>query len=249
MLKKLSIMLLAAFLLFSPARVSANDDEYEIEGIVTAFDGRTISLVTKRGENVTVPINNQTRIDKKSKGEIGAGMKIEVEYKKSGEIKKIELEGNEYKKINTSNTQYQIETYSWQVWNPENSYVENKYSAIQEAKQIFIESNLRQKEIHVIPFDGQILVPLEEITEFLDAQLTYYDTIGVAEVKKGDTEFLFKLNKVVAFENMKKVVIPSPLQIQENELYLPINVIANGLGYQLSWDEEKSTITIHTEGI
>lgn len=234
----LLLTLLFSIQLLSPV-VLADDDDDEVKGVITSVSSDTISFITKYGEEMTVQLNNNIHLKKKVNGNIAPGMKIEVEYK-NGAIKEIEIEHGKnehrYSPINDN---------SWLTWKRTNE--KNPSATLPFTGQTTIPvqvNNQLSKTLTVIPVNGQAFIQASDFSSLLDATVTYYDKIGVVEVVKQNKELLFKLQSNVAYENMTKTPIEEAPFVIDNELYLPINVLANGLGYSLTWNEQTKTMIV-----
>ncbi|OKO88701.1 hypothetical protein BRO54_3567 [Geobacillus proteiniphilus] len=46
----------------------------------------------------------------------------------------------------------------------------------------------------------------------------------------------------MVYENMKKTPMPLPIFMEQGKLYIPISVLANGLGFQVAWTGEQIQI-------
>lgn len=214
--------------------------EEEIKGVITSVSGDKISFITRNGEEKTVQLTNDIRLKKKVNGDITPGMKIEVEYR-NGTIKEIEIEHSKNQQVYT--TVQSGNDNSWLTWKRTNEKNPSATLPFNEQTTISVQVNDQQpKSITMIPINGQAFVPVSELSPLLDATVTFHENIGIAEVTKQNKELLFKIQSNVVYENMNKTPIEEAPFILENKLYLPINALANGLGYELTWDAQTKSL-------
>lgn len=92
-------------------------------------------------------------------------------------------------------------------------------------------------EILVVPYKGQLYVPLVKTATYLGADVVKYEKEHAAEMRKGDYHLIMKLGSRVVYEKMKKTPMPQSVLQVDSELYVPVSVLAGGLGYDVSWDD------------
>ncbi|EID43924.1 copper amine oxidase N-terminal domain-containing protein [Parageobacillus thermoglucosidasius] len=90
-----------------------------------------------------------------------------------------------------------------------------------------------------IPMQGQIFVPLEDTAEYLGASVIIYPNSQIGEIQLGDRHLIVKNGTRVVYENMRKTPMPLPVFSEKEKLYIPISVLANGLGFQVTWTEQQ----------
>ncbi|MGJ7034854.1 copper amine oxidase N-terminal domain-containing protein [Anoxybacillus eryuanensis] len=86
-----------------------------------------------------------------------------------------------------------------------------------------------------VPMKGQIFVPLEETAKYIGASVTVYSRSQIAEMQLGEHHLIVKNGTRVAYETMKKTPMPLPLFSEGGKMYIPISVLANGLGLEVRW--------------
>ena len=96
----------------------------------------------------------------------------------------------------------------------------------------------------MIPKQGQITIPAVEVAEALGANVTYYRTSKIAEIQLDANELIFKSGSNAVYENNEKTPMSVEAMLYQDELYIPISVLANGLGLTVTWDETKQTFLI-----
>jgi Copper amine oxidase N-terminal domain len=91
----------------------------------------------------------------------------------------------------------------------------------------------------VIPMQGQIFVPLEDTAKYLGASVIIYPNSQIGEIQLGDHHLIVKNGTRVVYENMRKTPMPLPIFAEKEKLYIPISVLANGLGFQVTWTKQQ----------
>ena len=89
-------------------------------------------------------------------------------------------------------------------------------------------------QISAIPDISQLLVPVEEVAKYLGATTIVYPNSEIIEIKKDSMNLIVRNNTKVVYENLKKTPMQSAVTKKENTYYMPISVLANGLGYQIT---------------
>ena len=74
--------------------------------------------------------------------------------------------------------------------------------------------------------------------------LTFYEQSRILEVSKGNEELIVRAGSNATYENRVKTPMPSKALYYEKSIYLPLSVIANSMGYRVSWNQEKETIVL-----
>ncbi|WP_071393225.1 copper amine oxidase N-terminal domain-containing protein [Bacillus tuaregi] len=158
-----------------------------------------------------------------------------------------EAEGDDNSDYYENDIRYEsnpIQTH-WNLWTREiSSSTSNTELPFQEAKEVGIELNNKSELFYVIPQSGQLLVPGEKVAKFIGAKSSYYQQSKILELSMGKEELIVRAGTNAAYENMVKAPMPTKSFYYEKSVYLPISVIANGLGFRVNWDEGKSTIIL-----
>ena len=137
-----------------------------------------------------------------------------------------------------------IQPSLWNTWTRDASTGLNETLPFQEAKEVPIELNGKSELFYIVPQYGQLLVSGEKITKFIDAEFTFYEQSRILEVSKGNEELIVRAGSNVAYENRVKTPMPSKALYYEKSIYLPLSVIANSMGYRVSWNQENETIIL-----
>lgn len=96
-----------------------------------------------------------------------------------------------------------------------------------------------QLSIYSIPSKGEIFIPGKRVSEFLGAKAVFYPASRILEISKDDTELIFRADTNVSYEDKVKTPIPAAAMFFNGDVYLPISVVANGLGFSVEWDEQQ----------
>ncbi|WP_313149793.1 copper amine oxidase N-terminal domain-containing protein [Lysinibacillus capsici] len=136
-----------------------------------------------------------------------------------------------------------LETNSntWNIWT-RSTYVNKGELPLKEAKEIQLKLENNTKSLYLIPLDGEIYVPGKIIAELLGAKVINYDNSKILEINKGDTELIFRAGTNVVYYNEIKSPIPAVTFYLNDNIYVPISVISNGLGYVAEWQEMNNSV-------
>ncbi|WP_369436057.1 copper amine oxidase N-terminal domain-containing protein [Lysinibacillus fusiformis] len=88
-----------------------------------------------------------------------------------------------------------------------------------------------------VPKDGQIFVPGKAVAQLLGAKATFYKTSKILAIQDQDNDLIFRAGTNVVYDNNVKTPLPALAFYLNEDLYLPISVITNGLGYIVEWQE------------
>ncbi|WLR51132.1 copper amine oxidase N-terminal domain-containing protein [Bacillus tianshenii] len=149
-----------------------------------------------------------------------------------------DYKGEEYEKEpRFENTIEMKET--WHTWSRSASnHLSYEQLPFMKENQAYITVDESRIQAKVIPYQGQIYVPLASISALLGAEYHYYEDIKACEVILNNHHLIMKEGSTVVYEDMKKTPLPQPVLTSNNELFAPFSVITNGLGYTVTWDEK-----------
>ncbi|EFI70252.1 hypothetical protein BFZC1_02487 [Lysinibacillus fusiformis ZC1] len=140
-----------------------------------------------------------------------------------------------------------LETNSntWNIWT-RSTYVNKGELPFKEAKeiQIKLENNNNTVSLYLIPLDGEIYVPGKIVAELLGAKVVNYDNSKILEINKAGTELIFRAGTNVVYYNEIKSPIPAVTFYLNDNIYVPISVISNGLGYVAEWQEMNNAVVL-----
>jgi hypothetical protein len=137
-----------------------------------------------------------------------------------------------------------IQQSLWNIWTRDTKSGLNDTLPFQEAKEVHIELNGKSELFLIVPQYGQLLVSGEKIAKFMDAVFTFYEQSRILEVSKGGEELIVRAGSNAVYENTVKTPMPTKALYYEKSVYLPISVIANSMGYRVSWNAGKETIIL-----
>ena len=137
-----------------------------------------------------------------------------------------------------------IPTVTWDVWSRTAS-TEQGALPFTISKTVKIENqDGKQMDSYVIPNQGEMMIPAVKTAEFLGAKSTYYKTTKITEMQMDGNELIVKSGSNAVYEDDTKTPMPVEAMMYQDELYIPISVLTNGLGLHVTWDETKQTFLI-----
>ncbi|MDQ0163202.1 copper amine oxidase N-terminal domain-containing protein [Aeribacillus alveayuensis] len=206
---------------FHAAFVQADDDEKEYEGRIEEYEH----------ENDDDDEHNDEE-------------RYEDEYAK--EFKEERNANDNYYKQNSGTYENRIvlKQEYWYKWSrsPE---APDKFAATPISSEKTVPIQFKEKDLlytNVVPMEGQLFVPLEETAQHLGASVIVYSTSKIAEIKLNDKLLIVKNGSRAAYENMKKTPMPLPIFEKNQKLYIPISVLANSLGFQVTWTKQQQIL-------
>lgn len=132
----------------------------------------------------------------------------------------------------------------WNIWTRDTNTGLNGTLPFQEVKEVSLELNNKSERFFIIPQQGQYLISGEKFAELIDAEFTFYEQSRIFEILKGNEELIVRSGSNAAYENMIKTPMPVKALYYEKSVFLPISVIANSMGYRVSWNVEKEMIVL-----
>ena len=134
---------------------------------------------------------------------------------------------------------------TWNIWT-RSTYVNKGELPLKEAKeiQLKLENNNNTVSLYLIPLDGEIYVPGKIVAELLGAKVVNYDNSKILEINKASTELIFRAGTNVVYYNEIKTPIPAVTFYLNDNIYVPISVISNGLGYVAEWQEMNNAVVL-----
>ncbi|AUS87115.1 hypothetical protein LBYS11_12595 [Lysinibacillus sp. YS11] len=134
---------------------------------------------------------------------------------------------------------------TWNIWT-RSTYVNKGELPLKEAKeiQLKLENNNNTVSLYLIPLDGEIYVPGKIVAELLGAKVVNYDNSKILEINKAGTELIFRAGTNVVYYNEIKTPLPAVTFYLNDNIYVPISVISNGLGYVAEWQEMNNAVVL-----
>ncbi|WP_017754108.1 copper amine oxidase N-terminal domain-containing protein [Calidifontibacillus oryziterrae] len=99
-------------------------------------------------------------------------------------------------------------------------------------------------KINVIPTGSQLMVPIEEVAQLVEAEVTVYPKSEIIEINKENKQLIVRNNSKVVYENMRKTPMQVVVMDQNEKYYIPLSVLANGLGYEINENIKNNQITL-----
>lgn len=133
---------------------------------------------------------------------------------------------------------------TWDVWSRK---VDTNEGALpfDIAKTVKLENqDGKQIDSYVIPTKGEIMIPAVKTAELVGATVHYYKTTQIAEIQLELIQLIVKSGSNAVYENDIKTPMPAEAMMYQEELYIPISVLTNGLGYTVTWDETTQTFLV-----
>ena len=127
----------------------------------------------------------------------------------------------------------------WNIWT--RSMVTDKEALpFTDSQQVVFKVTSTNKEVNLfaMPKDGEIFVPGMTVAKLLGATVTYYKTSEILIIQNLHHELVYRAGKNVVYDNYVKTPLPAHAFYLNDELYLPISAVTNGLGFIAEWQEE-----------
>lgn len=104
-----------------------------------------------------------------------------------------------------------------------------------------VEGTKKELSIFVIPKDGEFFVPGKAVAQALGAKATFYKESKILAIQDQSNELIYRAGTNVVYDNNVKTPSPAQAFYVNEELYVPISTITNGLGYIVEWQENYQT--------
>lgn len=145
--------------------------------------------------------------------------------------------------------QVNVVNESWYKWSRSAAEpTETTALPISQAAEISLKLNNEEPiTVGAIPNVSQLLVPVEEVAKYLGAKTVVYPNSEIIEINKGNMQLIVRNNTKVVYENMRKTPMQAQIVKKNDVYYMPISVLANGLGFQIN--EKTTNNQILLEGV
>ncbi|MGE7997682.1 copper amine oxidase N-terminal domain-containing protein [Lysinibacillus sp. NPDC093190] len=104
-----------------------------------------------------------------------------------------------------------------------------------------VEGTNKELSFFVIPKDGELFVPGKAVAQVLGAKATFYKASKILVIQNEANELIYRAGTNVVYDNNVKTPSPAQVFYMNEELYVPISTITNGLGYIAEWQENNQT--------
>ena len=141
-------------------------------------------------------------------------------------------ENNQYTENNTD-TQGQ-----WNIWTRTATVNTDSTLPFKDAKTATFKVDNNTFKLYVIPKKGELFVPAGKLTTKLGGKSKYYKNSKIINTNVNGSQLIFRANTNVVYENLVKTPIPAKSFIYKDDIYVPISVILNSLGYSIDWQED-----------
>lgn len=139
-----------------------------------------------------------------------------------------------------ANEQMNITASQWYLWTRTTGPTKGEMPFSEPENMIFKDNNSKkQLSLYSIPMDGELFIPGKSLAEFLGAKASFHPTSRILEMNTDYTELIFRADTNIAYENNIKTPIPAKAMFFSGDVYLPVSVVANGLGYSVEWNAEQ----------
>lgn len=104
-----------------------------------------------------------------------------------------------------------------------------------------VEGTNKELSFFIVPKDGELFVPGKAVAQVLGAKATFYKESKILDVQNEANELIYRAGTNVVYDNNMKTPSPAQVFYMNEELYVPISTITNGLGYIAEWQENNQT--------
>ncbi|MFB7156087.1 stalk domain-containing protein [Lysinibacillus sp. NPDC056232] len=104
-----------------------------------------------------------------------------------------------------------------------------------------VEGTNKELSFFVIPKDGELFIPGKAVAQVLGAKATFYKASKILDIQNEANELIYRAGTNVVYDNNVKTPSPAQVFYMNEELYVPISTITNGLGYIAEWQENNQT--------
>lgn len=130
---------------------------------------------------------------------------------------------------------------TWNNWTRTTSLEKGKLP-FNDAKNVTLKIKNKKDSLSftIIPRDGELFVPGKAVAKVLGGKATIYVISQILEVTNNNTELILKANTNVAYENNSHLPLPAVSFSMNGDVYVPISVITNALGYSVKWQQKNN---------
>jgi len=131
---------------------------------------------------------------------------------------------------------------TWNIWTRTVAADKELLPFTSSQKVMFkVEGTNKELSFFVIPKDGEFFVPGKSVAQVLGAKATFYKASKILNIQHQKNELIYRAGTNVAYDNNVKTPLPAQAFYVNEELYVPISTITNGLGYMAEWQESNQT--------
>ncbi|UZM99452.1 copper amine oxidase N-terminal domain-containing protein [Lysinibacillus sp. MHQ-1] len=129
---------------------------------------------------------------------------------------------------------------TWNIWTRE-LVMEKEVLPFSMSKLVNLKVVGMNKELNFLCYPkrrGVFLYQGKTVAQLLGAKATFYKTSKILDIQYQENELVFRSGTNVVYDNNVKTPLPASSFYLNEELYVPISVITNGLGYVVEWQED-----------
>lgn len=131
---------------------------------------------------------------------------------------------------------------TWNIWT-RTVAVDKEALPFTNAQKVTLKVEGTNKELSffIVPKDGEFFVPGKAVAQVLGSEATFYKESKILAIQKEVNELIYRAGTNVVYDNNRKTPSPAQAFYMNEELYVPISTITNGLGYIAEWQENHQT--------
>lgn len=154
----------------------------------------------------------------------------EYEHEDHDEDKYYE-ENNQYAENNT------VTQSQWNIWTRTATVNTDSTLPFKDAKTATFKIDNNTFKLYVVPKKGELFVPAGKLTTKLGGKSKFYKDSKIIDTNVNGNQLIFRANTNVVYENLIKTPIPAKSFEYKDDIYVPVSVILNSLGYSIDWQE------------
>lgn len=145
-----------------------------------------------------------------------------------------DYDDEDYESYNRNSEVYEKGT--WNIWT-KSLVVEKEDLPFSTSKLVDLKVADTNKalKLFVLPKDEEFFVPGKAVAQLLGAKATFYKTSKILAIQYQENELVFRADTNVVYDDNVKTPLPASAFYLNEELYVPISVITNSLGYVVEW--------------
>lgn len=137
---------------------------------------------------------------------------------------------------------------SWNKWSRLSTVgVAQEQLPLKQSMNVKIQNGDQTISILAYPYKSEILVPIKSTAELLGADVIIYEKISAIEIAYQQKQLIARLGSRAVYENGLKIPMIVPVLSYDNQLYAPISMLADGLGYTVTYEPQKGFIFTQNE--
>ncbi|MDD4588364.1 MAG: copper amine oxidase N-terminal domain-containing protein [Heliobacteriaceae bacterium] len=94
--------------------------------------------------------------------------------------------------------------------------------------------------------DGRVMVPVRLVSEALGCKVNWEPVEEKVDLYRGDRQVIFWVNQKRVITNGPWIAVDVPAQFVGNHVVVPLRFLAQGLGFEVSWDARNRIVDIKT---